>query len=242
VGKLAVGVISALIILIYGTILNFPGFSYSRMTMAFIVVALIGVVLLLIARYAVSITKTVTLEGVGPGWAARSAWQAVWAAEDHVVGWPSGSFEVRTGDRPNQIIADEWLPKGGSQLLKRFVQVPWNIALTITRFSAVFGWIGLLIGFILAAYAYVTFLFFFVVPLLLAFLVEVLFKKRVASRIEIEAVGFGDGSQLTLTFRGASALLVMKKVLGAFERPKLPARFAGLVNQPAPATAGQSAS
>lgn len=241
-GKLAVGVISALIILIYGTILYFPGFSYSRMTMAFIVVALIGVALLLIARYAVSITKTVTLEGVGPGWAARSARQAVWAAEDHMVGWPSGSFEVRTGDGPNQIVADEWLPKGGGQLLKRFVQVPWNIAVAITRLSAVFGWFGLLIGFILAAQAFVTFLFFFVVPLLLAFLVEVLFKKRVASRIEIEAVEFGDGSQLTLTFRGASALLVMKKVLGAFERPKLPARFAGLVNQPAPATAGQSAS
>lgn len=241
-GKLAVGVISALIILIYGTILYVPSFSYSRMTNAFIVVALIGVALLLIARYAVSMTKTVTLEGVGPGWATRSARQAIWAAEDHVVGWPSGSFEVRSGDRPNQIVGEEWLPKGGSYLLKRFVQVPWTIALAITGFSAIFGWIGLLIGFVLAATAYVGFLFFFVVPLLLAFLVEVLFKKRVASRIEIEAVEFGDGSQLTLTFRGASALLVMNKVLGAFERPKLPARFAGLVTQPAPITAGQAAS
>lgn len=241
-GKLAVGVISALIILIYGSILYVPYFDYSRMTTAFIVVALIGVALLLIARYAVSITKTVVLEGVGPGWAVRSARQAIWAAEDHVVGWPSGSFEVRSGDGPNQIVGDEWLPQGGSQLLKRFVKVPWNIALMITGFSAVFGWVGLLIGFFVAATAYVGFLFFFVVPLLLAFLVEVLFKKRVASRIEVEAVEHGDGSQLTLTFRGASALLVMKKVLGAFEPAKLPARFAGLVSQAAPVAVGQSAS
>ncbi len=230
-GKFAVGVISALIILVYGTILYVPTFNYFRMTMAFIIVALVGVALLLIARYAVTITKTVDLDGVGPGWAARSAGQALWAAEDHVVGWPSGSFEVKNGDHANHIVGEEWLPSGGGHLLKRFVQVPWNIALGITGFFAIFGWIGLLIGFVFAASAYVGFLFFFVVPLLLAFLVEVLFKKHVASRIDVVAVETNVGSQLTLTFRGASALLVMNKVMGAFGRPKLPARFAGLVAQ-----------
>ncbi|XBH21442.1 hypothetical protein V5R04_14705 [Jonesiaceae bacterium BS-20] len=240
-GKLAVGAISALIILIYGTILYVPHFDYSRMTKAFFIVALVGVALLLVARYAVSITKTVNLKGVTPSWAIRSAGQAIWAAEDHMVGWPSGTFEVQPGDQPNQFVGEEWLPKGGSQLLKSFVQVPWNIAIMITGFSAIFGWVGLLIGFILAATAYISFLFFFVVPLLLAFLVEAIFKKWVASRIEVKAVQIQDGSQLTLTFRGASALLVMNKVLGAFEPPKLPARFAGLVAQPAPTNTGQSA-
>lgn len=227
--KAVVVAISAITFMVYLLVLTNPFYDYGRMISAFLVVATFGVVLLLVARHAIRITKTVTLQGVGSGFALRSANQAIWAAEDHVVGWPSGTFNTEWDSERARLVAVEFLPKGSGGIVMVFVRVPWKIALFIVNAFSAFGRYGSLIGFILASVALGNFLFLFVVPLALAWLVEVAFKRLARSRIEVTAEEIGDATRLTFSFQGASALVMMKNVMNAFDSPELPPRYAGLV-------------
>lgn len=226
-GKLAVALITIALVIFYTIILVTQG--YLGMIFTFLIVAAVGVALLLIARYAVNISRTVTLKGVGTGFALRSAEQAIWAAEDHLVGFPSGTFVPKRGEAVNTLVAEEFVPKGSGEIVKAFVVIPRNIAVGIFAVFAVFGWVGVLIGFFLAAFGLGLFLFFCVVPLALAWLVEIAMKPVVRSRIEVLATEIDGGVELTFTFRGSSALLLIKNVMRAFVPPTLPARYSGLV-------------
>jgi len=228
--KLTVWAISIAIFLTYVVILSSAG--YSGMIVTFLVVAAVGSGLMIVARYIVTIRKTVTLRGVGSHYAITSASHAIFAAEDHVIGFPSGSFNVTVTESGTGIAATEVVPKGSGSVVLRFIQIPWAIALYVFGFFALFGLWGALIGFVVAAAALGSFLFFFVVPLALAWLVEIAVKPLVASRVDVQAVEIDDAVQLTFIFRGASAFLVKNKMLGAFIPPVLPPRFAGLISAP----------
>lgn len=240
-GKFAVALITIALIIFYTIILFTQG--YLGMILTFLIVAAIGVALLLVARFAVRLERKVALMGVGTRFALRSAEQAIWAAEDHLVGFPSGTFVPERGDVPDTLIAKEFVPKGSGEIVKAFVLIPRNIAVGIFMVFAAFGWVGGLIGFFLAAIALGLFLFFCVVPLTLAWLVEIAMKPVVRSEIKVVAEEIDGGVELTFTFSGASALLLVKKVMGAFAPPTLPARYSGLVGAPstvAPAPVPQS--
>lgn len=227
-GKFVVAAISVVTFVIYLLVLTVPTFSYQRMIAAFFIVAAIGVGLLLLARYAVTITKTVTLKGVGPDFAVRSASQAIWAAEDHVIGWPSGTFTIEW-DQHGGLRAKEFLPHGSGNIVLSFVRVPWNIAVGIVAACSLLGVVGFLIGLFLAFIALGAFLFFFVVPLALAWIIEVVFKKPASALIEVSVEDLEDAALLAFRFKGASALIVMNSVMRAFNPPVLPSRYAGLV-------------
>jgi len=239
-GKFTVAVISIITFVVYLLILLTPSFDYGRMIMAFLIVAAIGVTLLMVARYAVTITKSVTLKGVGPDFAIRSANQAIWAAEDHVVGWPSGTFETTWDEPRNMLVAKEFLPHGSGNIVLSFIKVPWTIAIYIVAAFSAFGVFGFFVGFFLAAIALGGFLFFFVVPLTLAWIVEIAFKKPVSSMIEIDVAALDDATQLTFRFKGASALIVMNRVMNAFNPPVLPPKYAGFIARTTPDVASTS--
>ena len=228
-GKLAVSTISIITFVVYFGILIAPTFDYGRMIFAFLIVAAFGVVVLMVARYAITITKIVTLKGVGSGFAISSANQAIWAAEDHVIGWPSGTFLTEWDQQRETLVAREFLPQGSGSIVMSFVKVPWKIAVYIVAAFSVFGVYGFFVSLFLAVIALGGFLFFFVVPLALAWLVEIVFKKPARSLIEITVEELDDAAQLTFKFKGASALIVMNNVMNAFNPPVLPPKYAGLI-------------
>ncbi|MCT9002613.1 hypothetical protein [Microbacterium memoriense] len=233
-GKLTVTLVSIAIVIVYGIVWIANPNGYFGMILTFVIVAAIGVTWMLVIRYAVTITRTVTLTGVGVGYALRSVSQSIWAAEDHLVGFPSGTFEVKTGDESNSVIATEFVPKGSGGIVLSFIRIPGAIAATIFLAFAQFGVFGFFIGFFLAAIGLGIFLMLFVVPLAIAWLVEIAFKPLLKSQISVTASEADDAVTLEFRFRGASALLVMKRILRAFDTPVLPPRYAGMV--PIPAT------
>lgn len=239
--KLVVTGVSLVTFLIYFIVLMVPEFSYGRMVAAFLIVAGIGVIGMFVARYAVTVSKTVTLKGVGAGHALRSAQQSVWAVEDHILGWPSGTFEFPPdlNTSANTIVAREWAAKGSGNIVMNFIRIPWRIVLVLTGIFAIFGFVGMIITFLVGLFIMAAFVFFFVVPLAIAWLVEIALKPFLRSEIVIVAEQIdADTSQLTFRFRGSSALLVMKRMLKAFDAPTLPPRYAGLVPAAAPAPSG----
>ena len=228
--KFAVAAISAALLIFY--IIIFATQGYGGMILTFVIIAAVGVVLLLIARYAVTIRKTVTLKGVGEDFALRTASHAIWAAEDHLVGFPSGTFEPKRGDEPGTLVAKEFIPKGSGEIIKAFIRNPRNIAIGIFAVFAVFGFWGMVIGFFVALFGLGLFLFFFVAPLALAWLVEIAVKPIVRSRVDVTARSVDDAVELTFAFRGASALLILPRVMKAFTTPQLPAKYSGIVAAP----------
>lgn len=240
-GKFTVVLVSIAIVLFYGIVWASNPNGYFGMLLTFVIVAAVGVVALLVTRYAVTITRSVTLNGVGVGYALRSASQSIWAAEDHLVGFPSGTFEMKTGTTPHEIIATEFMPKGSGSIVLGFIRIPGVIAVGIFSVFAHFGLFGVLIGFFLAAIGLGIFLALFVVPLAIAWLIEIAVKPLVKSQITVTATETPDAVTLDFRFRGASALLVMKRVMRAFETPTLPPRYAGMAPaapaRPAPVAA-----
>lgn len=239
--KLVVAGVSLVTFLVYLIFLTIPTFSYGRMVLAFFVVAAIGIVGMLIARYAVCLTRSVTLTGVGLDYALRSASHAVWVAEDHVVGWPSGTFEIqRLADRPG-FVATEWLARGSGNIVMNFIKVPWKIVIVLSGVFLIFSWIGAIVAFFVGLFFLVMFAYFFVVPLAIAWLVEITAKNPLKSQIIVVADQLdADTTQLSFEFRGVSALLVLNNVMNAFNPPALPDRFAGLIVAPADSARDES--
>ncbi len=239
--KFTIGVISLLILCVYIFILFNSG--YVGMIVVFVVVAVIGVIGLLVTRYIAKSVQTVQLAGVGKGHALRSASHAVFAAEDHVVGFPSGSFEVEYKPTGDGLVATEFIPKGSGSIVMRFVRAPFYLGAALVAVGARSGVPGFFVGLFGAFFLVGAFLFFFVVPLTLAWLVEIALKPLVRSQIDVTATEENNVVTLTFEFRGASAFMVQRKVLAAFVPPVLPARFAGLVPGAAPQAipAGQAA-
>lgn len=229
--KLVVMGVSLVTFLIYLVILCVPSFSYDRMIRAYFIVAALGVLGMFIARYAVTVTKTVKLKGVGAGFAFRSAHQALWSAEDHLLGWPSGTFEFpdELNSTEGKLVAREWAAKGSGNIVLGFIRIPWRIVLTISTFFLAFNWIGAILAFVFGLFMLIWFAFFFLVPLVIAWLVEIALKPFLRSEIVAIAEQIdSDTAQLTFQFRGASALIIQKRVMSAFDAPKLPAKYAGL--------------
>ena len=231
--KLVIAGISLATFLAYLVILTVPSFSYGRMVAAFFVVAGIGIVGMGVARYAVCPTRAVVLKGVGIRFALDSAHSAVWAAEDHVVGWPSGTFATEPHPEKFGFIATEWVARGSGNIVMNFIRIPWNVVLILSGFFLIFSWIGAIVAFFVGLFVLSIFAFFFVVPLAIAWLVEIAAKRPLRSQIVVFADQLDpDTTQLTFEFRGVSALLVMKRVLSAFDPPELPGRFSGIAMTP----------
>lgn len=240
--KLVVAGVSLVTFLVYLIFLTVPTFNYGRMVLAFFIVAAIGIVGMLVARYAVCRTMTVVLNGVGIDYALRSASHAVWVAEDHVIGWPSGTFEIKGhSDKPG-FVATEWLARGSGNIVINFIRIPWKIVVVLSGAFLIFSWIGAIVAFFIGLFVLVMFAYFFVVPLAIAWLVEISAKKPLRSEIVVVAEQLdADTTQLNFEFRGVSALLVMNNVLNAFSPPVLPGRFAALVAEPTSGAAPRTA-
>lgn len=235
--KAAVWLLSLALIVVY--LLVFLAVGYVGLMAVYLLLAVLGSMILIFARYAIKDEATVTLRGVGVEYALRVTGHALYAAEDNTVGFPSGKFEVADGPGPLSILANEFRPKSSHKLVLRMILVPWAVAGMIvwgvaeaTDSLAAFAFAQ---GVRVVAFTY--FMFFFIVPMALALLVELLLKKFVASVITVQAAEGDNEVELHFTFQGASALLAKKRLMSTFEAPVLPAKF----HTPAMALAAQTA-
>ncbi|OAD97729.1 hypothetical protein A6A22_20210 [Arthrobacter sp. OY3WO11] len=163
----------------------------------------------------------------------------MYATEDNLVGFPSGKFGVADGEAPNSIVANEFKPKDSHRIVRNMFVVPWFIAGSVVLFITAAtnnGW-AFLVGQVARVVAFTYFMFFFIVPLLLALVVELILKKFVASVITVQATEGDNEVHLHFTFRGASALLAKDRLLKSFESPVLPAKY----HTPAMAQTAQAA-
>lgn len=233
--KASVWLLSIALVVFYLIVFMLAG--YGGLVEFYVVLAVAGSAALVIARYAVKLEATVTLRGVDRAYALRVASHALYVAEDNLVGFPSGKFETARTEDPAVIVATEFKPRSSHRMVLRMLLVPWAIAGSIVMFITVAtrnGW-AFLIGQSLRIVAFMYFMFFFIVPLALALLVELILKRFVGSVITVRAVEEGSDVQLHFTFQGASALLAKARLLSSFEAPELPARF----HTPAMALAAQ---
>ncbi len=226
--KTSLRVMTAAIVVIYFIV--FLVFGYVDMVLIFAALAIIGAVALTAARFVV-VSSSVTLRGVGVGYALATAAHALWVVDDFRLGFPSGTFLISEGHDPNALVASEFKPKsvGGAMLMTIFL-IPWRITGAIVRTVASIADSGLVyliaqaIRICLMAFA----LFLFIVPLLLAWVLEGVLKPVVASEIRVTAESAQDAALLHFTFRGASALMVRPTLMSAFAAPALPCRYASL--------------
>jgi hypothetical protein len=216
--------------------------GYEGLVVVYIVLALVGSAVLVAARYFIKQESTVILRGVGVRYALRVASHALYATEDNRVGFPSGKFGVADGETPNVIVAKEFKPKDSHRVVLNMFLVPWFIAGSIVLFiTAVMnnGW-AFLLGQVARVITFTYFMFFFIVPLLLALAVELILKRFVASVITVQATEGDNEVRLHFTFRGASALLVKSRLLKSFEAPVLPPKYhtpaMARIAQPVPAS------
>jgi hypothetical protein len=195
-------------------------------TIWFIIIALMvvaGIVLRLIPRK----LPPVLLHKVAPAAASRLVSDFIASSYETDFGYPTGYFQIeRTTE--TEVVAREWVTKGShfTQILKGFYRA-------ILSFGAGLGCLGVYITLCIAVLA---------TPVLLyAALTETLLKYLLRSRIQAALERAGDGTQVTFTLRGPTALLVGQRLQRAFHEPVLPARVASLagmvVAQP---TAGAS--
>jgi len=221
----AIWLLVPILLLIY--LLVFIRVGYAGLIVVYLVIAAVGSAALLVTRYAVKKEAVVTLRGVGVPYALRVAGHALYATEDNLIGFPSGTFEVAPGDSPNVIVASEFKPKRSHRVVLDMILLPWVLAgrviAAVTSNSR--NPLVLLVGQTIRVSIFVYCLFFFIVPLGLALLVEVVLKNFVASVITIEATEADNEVRLTITFQGATALMVKDRLLRAFEAPKLPSRY-----------------
>lgn len=223
--KAAVWLLSTALVVIY--LVVFLTVGYGGLVLVYVVLALLGSAGLIIARYVIKQEATVVLRGVGVDYALRTAGHALHVIEDNLVGFPSGKFEPAAGSAPNSIEAHEFKPRGGHRIALSMVMVPWIISgaiiITVARaFDS--GW-AYFIGQGMRVMAFIYFVFFLIVPMLLALLIELGLKQVVASVITVQAEEVDDAVRLTFAFRGASALLVKARLLSSFDAPVLPLKY-----------------
>jgi hypothetical protein len=205
-------------------------------TIWFIIIGLMlvaGVVLRLLPRK----LPAVQLRKVAPSAASRLVSDFIASSYETDFGYPSGYFQIEQVSE-TEVTAKEWVTKGS-----HFTQVLGGFYRAILAFGAPFGCLGLYLTFFLAV---------MVTPALLyAALTETILKYLLRSRIKAAFERAGDGTQVTFTLRGPSALLVGRRLVRAFHEPVLPPRLAPLAsaglprpasgNDPAPVPGGAAA-
>jgi hypothetical protein len=181
-----------------------------------------GIVLRLLPRK----LPPVKLRKVAPSAASRLVSDFIASSYETDFGYPSGYFQIERVSE-TEVVAKEWVTKGS-----HFTQILGGFYRAILGLGSAFGCLGLYITFCIAVMA---------TPFLLyAALTETLLKYLLRSRIEVAFERAGDGTQLTFTLRGPSALLVGRRLERAFHEPALPVRvaeLAGIAAGPAPAGA-----
>jgi hypothetical protein len=191
-------------------------------TIWFIIIALMvvaGIVLRLLPRK----LPPVQLRKVAPSAASRLVSDFISSSYETDFGYPSGFFRIERATETD-IIAKEWVAKGS-----HFTQILGGFYRAILGLGSAFGCLGLYITFCIAVFA--------TPALLYAALTETLLKYLLRSRIEVAFERTGDGTQVTFTLRGPSALLVGRRLERAFHEPVLPVRVATLTGlAAAPAT------
>jgi hypothetical protein len=179
----------------------------------FIIIALMlvaGVVLRLVPRK----LPSVQLHKVAPSAASRLVSDFIGGSYETDFGYPSGIFRIEQAT-DTEVVAKEWVAKGS-----HFTQILGGFYRAILGFGSALGCLGLYITFCIAVLA--------TPALLYAALTETLLKYLLRSRVQAMFERVGDGTQVTFTLRGPSALLVGKRLERAFHDPVLPARVASL--------------
>jgi len=169
----------------------------------------------------------VMLHKVAPMAAAHLVSDFIASSYETDFGYPSGWFQLERVSE-DEVVAQEWIAKGS-----HFTQVLVGFYRAILGLGAAFGCFGMYIMFCIAALA---------TPVLLyAALTETLLKYLLRSRIRAALKRADDGTQVTFTLRGPTALLVGRRLERAFNEPALPPRVAALAGLPtaqAPAVGG----
>jgi hypothetical protein len=198
-------------------------------TIWFIIIGLMvvaGVVLRLAPRK----LPPVLLSKVAPGAAARLVSDFIASSYETDFGYPSGYFQIESAT-DTEVVAKEWVAKGS-----HFTQILGGFYRAILRLGSAFGCLGMYITFCIAAFA---------TPVLLyAAFTETLLKYLLRSRIMAEFERVGDGTRVTFTLRGPSAMLVGRRLERAFHEPALPVRvasLAGIAVAPGAATPAEAA-
>ncbi len=194
-------------------------------TIWFIIIALMvaaGIVLRLIPRK----LPPVRLHKVAPAAASQMVSDFIASSYDTDFGYPSGYLRIERATQ-TEVVAKEWVAKGS-----HFTQILGGFYRAVLNFGAELGCLGVYITFCIAVLA---------TPFLLyAALTETLLKYLLRSRIVAAFERAGDGTTVTFTLRGPSALLVGRRLERAFHEPVLPARVASLagivVSQPTAGT------
>jgi hypothetical protein len=182
-------------------------------TIWFIIIGIMlvaGIVLRLLPRR----LPPVRLQKVAPSAASQLVSDFISSSYESDFGYPSGFFRVEQGTG-DELVATEWVAKGShfTQILRGFYRAVLGI-------GAGFGCLGAYIVFCIAALA--------TPALLYAALTETILKYLLRSRIRAVFERAGDGTQVTFTLRGPTALLVGRRLERAFSEPVLPARVASL--------------
>lgn len=182
-------------------------------TIWFVIIALMvvaGIVLRLIPRT----LPPVRLQKVSPAAASRLVSDFIASSYETDFGYPSGYFQLERATE-SEVTAREWVTKGS-----HFTQILFGFYRGILALGGAFGCLGMYIMFCIAALA---------TPVLLyAALTETLLKYLLRSRIHVALERAGNGTQVTFTLRGPSALLVGRRLELAFHEPVLPVRVASL--------------
>jgi len=168
----------------------------------------------------------VQLHKVAPAAASRLVSDFIASSYETDFGYPSGYFQIERATE-TEVVAREWVTKGS-----HFTQILGGFYRAIFAFGTGCGCFALYIAFCVAAVA--------TPALLYAALTETILKYLLRSRILATLERAGDGTQVTFTLRGPSALLVGRRLDQAFREPALPARvasLAGIATTPAGGTA-----
>jgi hypothetical protein len=186
-----------------------------------------GIVLRLVPRKLAS----VHLHKVAPAAASRLVSDFIASSYETDFGYPSGYLRIERAT-DTEVVAREWVAKGS-----HFTQILGGFYRTILAMGSSLGCFGTFIMLWIVA--------LFTPVLLYAALTETLLKYLLRSRIQAEFERAGDGTKVTFTLRGPTALLVGRRLERAFLEPVLPARVASLagitVSRPTAAPEGAAA-
>jgi hypothetical protein len=169
-----------------------------------------GILLRLVPRK----LPTVLLHKVAPASASRLVSDFIASSYETDFGYPSGYLRIERATE-TEVVAKEWVAKGS-----HFTQILGGFYRAILRFGGAFGCLGVYIMFWIAVLA--------TPALLYAALTETLLKYLLRSRIRAAFERAGDGTQVTFTLRGPTALLIGRRLERAFHEPVLPDRVASL--------------
>jgi len=160
----------------------------------------------------------VHLHKVAPAAASRLVSDFIASSYETDFGYPSGYMQIERATE-TEVVAREWVAKGS-----HFTQILGSFYRAILGLGSELGCLGAYIGFCIAALA--------TPALLYAALTETLLKYLLRSRIQAVFERTGDGTTVTFTLRGPTALLVGRRLERAFNEPVLPGRVASLAGVP----------